>query len=72
VPRRTSPGCEARRRRTYWIANPEEKTLVIHRYHPEGYGIVLTALSGEVVRAEPFDGVDLRVGVLFGDEEDEE
>ncbi len=56
----------------YWIANPEEKTLVIHRYHPEGYVIVLTALSGEVVRAEPFDGVDLRVGVLFGDDEDEE
>jgi Uma2 family endonuclease len=56
----------------YWIANPEEKTLIVHRWSPQGYLIVLTAVSGETVRAEPFDGVELRVGVIFGDEEDEE
>lgn len=56
----------------YWIANPEEKTLVVHRWDAGGYLIVLTAASGETVHAEPFDAVELRVGVLFGDEEDDE
>jgi Uma2 family endonuclease len=56
----------------YWIANPEEKTLVVHRWTPPGYLIVLTAASGELVRAEPFETVELRVGILFGDDEDEE
>lgn len=56
----------------YWIGNPEEKTLVIHRWSEGGYLIALTAVSGETVRAEPFDAVELRVGILFGDEEDDE
>lgn len=56
----------------YWIVNPEEGTLMVHRWSPQGYLIVLTASTGETVHAEPFDGVELRVGVLFGDEEDEE
>jgi Uma2 family endonuclease len=56
----------------YWIGNPEEKTLVVHRWSDSGYVIVLTAASGETVRAEPFDAVELRVGILFGDEEDDE
>jgi Uma2 family endonuclease len=56
----------------YWIGNPEEKTLVVHRWSENGYLIALTAVSGETVRAEPFDAVELRVGILFGDEEDDE
>jgi hypothetical protein len=30
---------------------------------------VLTAITGETVRAEPFDALDIRVGELFGHEE---
>ncbi len=56
----------------YWIGNPEEKTLVVHRWDAKGYLIILTAASGDTVRAEPFDAVELRVGVIFGDEEDDE
>ena len=56
----------------YWIANPEQKTLVVHRWQPKGYLIVLTAAAGDVVRAEPFDAVELRVDVMFGDADDEE
>jgi Uma2 family endonuclease len=56
----------------YWIGNPQDKTLVVHRWTEKGYLIVLTATSGEIVRAEPFDAVELRVGILFGDEEDDE
>jgi hypothetical protein len=33
---------------------------------------VLTASAGEVVRAPPFDAVDLRTDVWFRDEDDEE
>lgn len=56
----------------YWIINPEPKVLVVHRWRDEGYLVALTASSGETGRAEPFDGVELRVGVLFGDEDDED
>jgi len=56
----------------YWIGNPQDKTLVVHRWEPKGYLIVLTAASGDVVRAEPFEAVELRVDVLFGDPDDDE
>lgn len=56
----------------YWIVNPEERFLEVHRWKPEGYEVALKASSGEVIRAEPFDAVELRTDVLFGDEDDEE
>lgn len=51
-------------------AGPEEKALVVHRWEPKGYLIAPTAAAGEVVRAEPFDAVELRIDVMFGDDED--
>lgn len=56
----------------YWILNPEERVLVVHRHEADGYLVVLTASSGETVRAEPFADVELRVGMLFGDEDEDE
>lgn len=56
----------------YWIVNPEEKLLRVFRLENTRYSCVITAVSGEVVRAEPFDAVELRASVLFGDEDDEE
>jgi len=56
----------------YWIGNPQDKTLVVHRWEPKGYLIVLTAASGDVVRGEPFEAVELRVDAMFGDEDDDE
>jgi Uma2 family endonuclease len=56
----------------YWLLKPEEKVLVVHRLDPPDYVVALTATSGQTVRAEPFDAVELGVGILFGDEEDEE
>lgn len=53
----------------YWLVVPEEKVLLVHRWSRDGYVVVLRATAGEVVRAEPFDGIDLHVGELFGDEE---
>ena len=56
----------------YWILDPAEETLTVHRWGPDGYIEVLAAQRGERVRAEPFDAVELPVGVFFGDEEPDE
>jgi Uma2 family endonuclease len=56
----------------YWIVHPEEKVVHMYRLERPGYTCILTATSGDVVRAEPFDAVELRASVLFGDEDDDE
>jgi Uma2 family endonuclease len=56
----------------YWIADPVEQTLIVHRWEPAGYLVVATAAAGDVIRAEPFEAVSLAVSALFGLEEDEE
>jgi Uma2 family endonuclease len=56
----------------YWIADPVEQTLIVHRWEPAGYLVVATAAAGDVIRAEPFNAVELAVSALFGLEEDEE
>ncbi len=67
VKHRTFHRCDVQH---YWIVDPEHATLTIHRWHRDGYLVVLSAGRNEVVRAEPFDAIDLRVGLLFGDEPD--
>lgn len=52
----------------YWIVDPVDHTLTVHRWHEDGYLEVLVAERGETVRAEPFDAIELFVGVLFGDD----
>ncbi|HEX4383768.1 MAG TPA: hypothetical protein VH083_12500 [Myxococcales bacterium] len=66
-----------------WLAQPEEarlelidgeldwiceRTLTVHRHGEGGYVIALRAEAGERVRAEPFDAVELQVGLLLGDD----
>jgi len=45
----------------YWIADPVEKTLIVHRWEPRGYLVVVTARLGDVIRAEPFESAELRL-----------
>jgi Uma2 family endonuclease len=56
----------------FWLLNPEEKMLLVQRWSAAGYTTILAASSGQTVRAEPFEAIELRVGVLFGDEEDDD
>jgi Uma2 family endonuclease len=56
----------------YWIADPIEQTLIVHRWEAAGYLVVLSAAAGDIIRAEPFEAVELRVSRLFGLEDDEE
>lgn len=38
------------------------------RWNAEGYVTRLRAERGEVVRAEPFEAIEIAVGTLFGDD----
>lgn len=55
----------------YWVLDPEERILLVHRWSVDGYVVVQRAAAGETVRAEPFEAIEIRVGVLFGDDEDD-
>jgi len=52
----------------YWLADPRDATLTVLRWSPDGYLTRLRAGRGEVVRAEPFEAIELTVGTLFGDD----
>jgi Uma2 family endonuclease len=54
----------------YWILDQQERTLTVHRHGDGGYLIVLRAEAEETVRAEPFDAIELQVGLLLGDDPD--
>ena len=52
----------------YWLADPRDATLTIMRWSPDGYVTLMRAERGEVVRAEPFEAIEIVVGTLFGDD----
>jgi len=52
----------------YWIVDPRDSTLTVMRWSADGYVTLLRAERSEVVRAEPFDAIELIVGTLFGDD----
>lgn len=54
-----------------WIVDPAERMLSALRWVPDGWVEIVAAERGEEVRAEPFEAMALKVGVLFGDEDDE-
>ena len=56
----------------YWLADPIEQVLEVYRRTDLAYALVLSAKSGQIVRAEPFDAVELRVDELFGADPDDE
>jgi len=55
----------------YWVIDYEEKILFMYQHGSTGY-VVSTVGTGAVIRARPFEAVELRTAVLFGDEDDEE
>lgn len=55
----------------YWVVDPSEQTLSVHRFSPDGYVEILSAERGERVRAQPFEAIEIQVGVFFGDEPDD-
>jgi Uma2 family endonuclease len=55
----------------YWIVDPHLETLRVHRWAEAGYIVILNAQRAQRVRAEPFEAIELPVGVFFGDDPDE-
>lgn len=55
----------------YWVIDPATQTLAVWRHAPEGYLNVLIAEMGQTVRAEPFEAIELRIGLFFGDDPDD-
>lgn len=54
----------------YWIVDTERRQLTVLRLSERGYVEVLEAGAAQRVRAEPFDSLELPVGVLFGEDTD--
>ena len=52
----------------YWIVDPNEATLTVMRWSADGYVTLIRAERGETVRGEPFQQIEIPVGVLFGDD----
>ena len=54
----------------YWLLDPTNRTLTVLERVDRDYLIVLAAGADEVVRAPPFDAVEMAVAEMFGDEGD--
>ncbi len=55
----------------YWVIDPDSRLIQSYSFRPDGY-LVRTIEAGEVLHAEPFEAIELRTAVVFGDEDDEE
>ena len=55
----------------YWLLDPQNSTLTVLRWTPEGYLVALVAGRGERVHAAPFEAIEIDVGQLLGDDEAE-
>jgi Uma2 family endonuclease len=55
----------------YWLLDPVRETLSVLRWSPDGFIEILSAMRGERVRAEPFNDIEISIGVFFGDDDEE-
>jgi Uma2 family endonuclease len=54
-----------------WLINPVQRTLEVLRLTPEGWLTLAVHHDDQRVRAEPFDAIELELGVLWADLEPE-
>jgi Uma2 family endonuclease len=52
-----------------WLVNPKLRTLEVLRLHEGKWVVVATHRDDEVVRAEPFDAIELALAILWADVE---
>jgi Uma2 family endonuclease len=52
----------------YWVAEPIGEVLSVYRWQETGYLLVQSVIPGDVVRAEPFDAIEMDIADLFGGE----
>lgn len=49
----------------YWIVDPAAQTLIVYRWREAEYTKALTARAGGLVRAEPFDALEIALASIF-------
>ncbi len=54
-----------------WLVDPQVRTLEVFRLDGDGYRVAAVWSGEAVVRAEPFDAIELALGVLWADVEPE-
>ncbi|QSQ18820.1 Uma2 family endonuclease [Pyxidicoccus parkwayensis] len=52
--------------RHVWLVDPRAKVLEVLRLEGSGYSLVVTHSGPAVVRAEPFDAVELKLSFIWG------
>ncbi|HXX68392.1 MAG TPA: Uma2 family endonuclease [Polyangiaceae bacterium] len=50
-----------------WVVDVEHATLTSHRLVGRSYAPAVQATRWQLLRAEPFDAIEIRMGALFGD-----
>jgi Uma2 family endonuclease len=51
----------------YWVIDVERGILTSHRLVGQSYAPAIQVTRWQLVRAEPFDAIEIRMGALFGD-----
>jgi Uma2 family endonuclease len=51
----------------YWVVDVERGILTSHRLVGRSYALAIQVTRWQLVRAEPFDAIEIRMGALFGD-----
>jgi Uma2 family endonuclease len=55
--------------RNAWLIDPSERTLEVYRLVEDRWSLLVTFSDEECVRAEPFDAIELELGLLWADVE---
>ena len=55
----------------YWLVDLDHGVVTVYHLRDREYGVAALASRGERARLEPFDAVEIEIGVLFGDEPSE-
>jgi Uma2 family endonuclease len=50
----------------YWVIDPEHRTLTVYRATSEGYLVAVVGGLEDILRAPPFEAVEINVARLFG------
>lgn len=51
----------------YWIIDPIDKTISVHRWQSDGYVNIINCVAGERVKLPPFEAVEVDVSYLLGE-----
>jgi Uma2 family endonuclease len=54
----------------YWVVEPNDKVITVFEWHEKGYLSILDVTEGSIGKILPFDAINLKANVLFGEEDE--